>query len=62
MIQGTADPAKAFLGVGWSFPPQISADGTLSEVAHEEDVRQAILIILQTKPASASCAPSSAYG
>ena len=50
MIQGLIDPAKAFLGTGWSFPPQLAIDGTLAEVTQEEDVRQAILIILQTNP------------
>jgi phage baseplate assembly protein W len=50
MIQGLLDPAKAFLGTGWNFPPQLAVDGTLAEVTQEEDVRQAILIILQTNP------------
>src|SRR4051812_6343261 len=41
--------AKAFLGVGWSFP--ISArEGEIATAAYEEDVRQAILMILQTNP------------
>jgi phage baseplate assembly protein W len=39
--------ANAFLGVGWSFPVSVAA-GEISTVAYEEDVRQAILIILQT--------------
>jgi len=46
----TLDPAKAFLGVGWSFPPRLSPDGMLAQVAYEDDVREAILIILQTDP------------
>jgi phage baseplate assembly protein W len=43
------DPAKAFLGVGWSFPisPQPPA-GEVSLAAYEEDIRQAILLILET--------------
>lgn len=43
------DPAKEFLGVGWAFPvdPDRSS-GELPLVAYEEDIRQAILIILQT--------------
>jgi uncharacterized protein len=43
------DPAKAFLGVGWSFPvsPQ-SPSGEVSLAAYEEDIRQAILLILET--------------
>jgi phage baseplate assembly protein W len=46
---GNGDPAS-FLGVGWAFPPQLEGDGSLAEVAHEEDVRQAIRIILGTNP------------
>ena len=43
------DPAKAFLGVGWSFPisPQ-PPPGEVSLAAYEEDIRQAILLILET--------------
>ena len=44
------DPQKAFLGVGWSFPPCLGADGAIALVAYEEDVRQSILIILGTNP------------
>jgi len=44
------DPTKAFLGVGWAFPPQLQADDTLALVAYEEDIRQAIQIILGTNP------------
>src|SRR5262245_41359722 len=42
------DQTKAFLGVGWAFPPQIEADGSVAEAIYEEDVRQAIRIILFT--------------
>ncbi len=34
---------KAFLGIGWAFPPQLKADGSLANVAFEEDIQQAIL-------------------
>ncbi len=43
------DP-KAFLGVGWSYPPAVDPDGTIALAAHEEDVRQAVRIILGTEP------------
>lgn len=42
------DPTKAFLGVGWAFPPQLEADGAIAEAIYEEDIRQAIRIILFT--------------
>jgi phage baseplate assembly protein W len=38
---------KPHLGVGWSFPPRLTA-GSLQYVRYEEDVEQAIQIILQT--------------
>lgn len=44
------DPAKAFLGVGWAFPARLEADRTVSMAAYEEDIRQAILIIMGTNP------------
>jgi phage baseplate assembly protein W len=46
----TADPGPAFLGVGWAFPPGFDATGDIAVAAYEEDVRQAILIILGTNP------------
>jgi uncharacterized protein len=40
---------KAFLGKGWSFPVQPDKPNKdISLAAHEEDIRQAILIILET--------------
>lgn len=42
------DPTKAFLGVGWAFPPHVEADGTVAEAIYEEDIRQAIKIIIFT--------------
>jgi len=40
----------AFLGQGWSFPVQPGPDGEIAMAAFEEDIRQAILIIMQTDP------------
>ncbi|MEY9697570.1 phage baseplate assembly protein W [Bradyrhizobium diazoefficiens] len=40
--------SKSFLGVGWNFPLAVTATGQAAMAAYEEDVRQAILIILQT--------------
>jgi phage baseplate assembly protein W len=39
---------NAFLGVGWAFPPQLTPSGELATAAYEEDIRQAIRIILGT--------------
>jgi len=43
-----ADEKKAFLGVGWSFPVCREADGRVEMVAFEDDIAQAIRIILGT--------------
>jgi phage baseplate assembly protein W len=45
-----ANQEQAFLGVGWAFPPCVQADGRVATVAFEEDIRQAIHIILGTNP------------
>lgn len=39
---------KAFLGIGWTFPVQATAAGEISMAAYEEDIRQAVQIILGT--------------
>ena len=43
-----ADQKNAFLGNGWSFPVCAGADGRIAMVAFEEDIDQAIKIILGT--------------
>jgi uncharacterized protein len=48
MIQ--VDPSKAFLGVGWSAPVALDPKGEIALAVYEEDIRQAILIILGTSP------------
>ena len=48
MSNKSIDPTKAFLGVGWAFPPRVEADGVIAEAIYEEDIRQAIRIIIFT--------------
>lgn len=48
MSSVTPDPTRAFLGVGWAFPPRLEADGSIAEAIYEEDIRQAIRIIIFT--------------
>ncbi|ABA58332.1 Phage baseplate assembly protein W [Nitrosococcus oceani ATCC 19707] len=50
MNKRQADPTKSFLGIGWAFPPHIDLDGSVAEAVDEDDVRQAIRIILGTNP------------
>lgn len=57
----SADP-KAFLGVGWSFPPAVAGDGTISLARYEDDVRQAIRIILGTNPGERVMRPTFGAG
>lgn len=40
----------SFLGLGWAFPTAVDPGGRLAVAAYEEDVRQAIRIVLGTVP------------
>ena len=40
--------AKEFLGKGWKFPVQIDSKGKIASSSYEEDIKEAILIILKT--------------
>lgn len=45
------DTRKAFLGVGWAMPVDVDPQtGFIATVAYEDDIRQAIRIILETAP------------
>lgn len=44
------DDARAFLGAGWAFPVQLDPSGEIAIATHEEDIRQAIRLILGTIP------------
>jgi Bacteriophage baseplate protein W len=44
------DPQKSFLGVGVGFPVRLTSEQTLESAIYEEDIRQAIHIILGTNP------------
>lgn len=39
---------KAFLGRGWAFPVRLDADGEVALSAYEDDVKEAVRIILGT--------------
>jgi uncharacterized protein len=41
---------KAFLGIGLSFPVSFNSAGEIASSAYEEDIREAIRIILGTNP------------
>src|SRR5688572_3368983 len=44
------DTAKAFLGIGWAFPMRLEPEGMIAGAGYEEDIAQAIRIILGTNP------------
>ena len=56
-----ANDAKAYLGVGWAFPIK-PVGGRLTYVAHEEDIEQAIQIILLTSKGERQMLPSFGAG
>ncbi len=43
-----SDPRKAFLGVGWAFPPCVANSGGTQTVRYDEDIKQSLRIILGT--------------
>jgi hypothetical protein len=45
----TRDSKRAFLGIGWAFPISVDA-GRTATAAYDEDIRQAIGIIIGTNP------------
>lgn len=45
-----AIPEKAFLGTGWAYPMALNAVGRVGMATYEDDVAQAIRIILGTNP------------
>jgi hypothetical protein len=40
--------SRAFLGVGWAYPPSTDSTGEVALARYEDDIRQAVQIILAT--------------
>jgi phage baseplate assembly protein W len=54
---------KDFLGRGWAMPVQIDPrTGQVASVSYEEDIRQSILIILETAPGERVMRPNFGCG
>ena len=54
---------KDFLGRGWAMPVELDPrTGHVASVAYEEDIRQSILIILQTSPGERVMRPNFGCG
>lgn len=43
------DPVKDFLGSGWKFPPRLDSRGRIELVHQEQDIEEAIRMILMTR-------------
>ena len=59
------DQSKAFLGRGWSFPPQFERSDEvlqLQMVSLEEDIRESLAILLATLPGERVMQPSFGCG
>lgn len=55
------DSSQAWLGTGWSFPPDFDRrSNTLAMVSQEEDIRQSLEILMSTTPGERVMNPS--YG
>ena len=57
------DNSKAFLGVGFKFPVQVDENtGRMKTSSYEEDIREAIKIILSTRPGERLRNPKFGWG
>jgi hypothetical protein len=62
MTSSKPDPTKAFLGIGWAFPPRLEADGSIDMAVYEEDIYQSIRIIMGTEPGERQMRPDFGAG
>jgi phage baseplate assembly protein W len=61
--QDVGGEQKAFLGRGWAMPVALDPHtGRVAEVAYEEDIRQSIIIILETAPGERVMRPNFGCG
>lgn len=57
------EQAKAFLGVGWKFPVCVDeATGRIKTCSYEEDIKEAIRIIIMTNPGERMMRPDFGCG
>jgi hypothetical protein len=62
-IENPSIARKDFLGRGWAMPVDLdSRTGLVQSVAYEEDIRQSILIILETSPGERAMRPNFGCG
>jgi phage baseplate assembly protein W len=62
-LENPAIDRKDFLGRGWAMPVDLDPrSGLVQSVAYEEDIRQSILIILETSPGERVMRPNFGCG
>ena len=62
-MENRSPERKDFLGRGWAMPVQLDPrTGLVASVAYEEDIRQSILIILETAPGERVMRPNFGCG
>jgi phage baseplate assembly protein W len=52
-----SDPTKDFLGDGWKFPPRLNSRGQIELAPQEQDVAEAMQIILMTRKGERAMRP-----
>jgi phage baseplate assembly protein W len=55
-------PDRAFLGVGWKFPLQVTPGGRIAQARHEQRIEESILLILATAPGERPMLPDFGCG
>jgi len=58
----TPADSKAFLGTGWAFPIAVDTTDAIATASYEDDVQQAIRIILGTEPGERVMRPTFGAG
>lgn len=53
---------RAFLGIGWKFPLQVTPAGTIAQARYEQRIEQAIFLILSTAPGERPMLPDFGCG
>lgn len=56
------DLRRAFLGIGWKFPLQVTPTGGIATAAAEQRIEESILIILSTAPGERLMLPAFGCG
>jgi len=56
------DLTRAFLGIGWKFPVQVTPAGTIAQARYEQRVEESIFLILSTAPGERPMLPDFGCG